>query len=158
MMETKEMSGIMKDAPIDTTSSGMYLTLVDANGEPHRISNANILGMSLSQKEEAKSYMNLVDFLRKYVKDKSVGFILTDRSYNFSVEWYLTLKAGLSVSLQNYMILLTKRTGTVDSAYCCISFLLLPCDDSTAYSVTYVTRATASDNSVKIRKWSLTTV
>ncbi len=65
--------GYMKDA-------GLYLLGFNANGDFKRVTGRTYNYISLTNKEDAKTSMNVVDFAKKYLKDVPPGFMLATHS------------------------------------------------------------------------------
>ncbi len=155
--QTKELTEVFKEAPVKTSMSG-YVMLSDSNGEPSRISAFNMRGMKLTSEETAGSIMTLADFIRKYIQGKTPGFVLTDTDYSSVIKWHVNLKGSLSISPQDFMILITKCKGSPDSAWSNLAFLLLPTTGNIAYRVSYITDVTADKHTVSVHQWTMSAV
>lgn len=159
MSEAKPLNELMAQLPSVTDATGKSVVLTDAQGTMSKISYASFMRKNLCEAEEAGSTLLLKDFIQKYIQGMPPGFVLTDIDYNNSVRWYLNLKPGLNLSMQNYCILVTKAKGSVNGAWSALSFLVIPtATNDGLYSVCFTTGATSAESSVRVNKIEMTTV
>lgn len=111
--------GYMKDA-------GLYLLGFNSNGDFKRVQGRTYNFISLTNKEEPKSSMTVVDFAKKYLKDVPPGLLLGDSQHSFANQWYINVK-GIALSTQQYRFLvLSNQYKGLAQTWDHVSFLALP--------------------------------
>lgn len=136
-------------ALITALGSADQLLLTDANtGQVKRIEPARLNVTDLSGKEAPGTVLSLKEFTAKYIAGKAVGHALTDKSYANATAWFIEVKAGLRLNLQQYKIVVAKATGNLTGAWQNVSVLILPvhaASTAAIYTVTQLTYSSASD-------------
>ena len=158
MSVTKTLADKFKAAPSVSDASGKSVMLTDSNGNVSKHGVNNLFSGSLYKAEPAETVLPLKDFIEKYVEDRPVGYMLTDKTYSNSARWYVNIKDNLVLNVQSFTVQIIKNYGRISSAWARVSLLFIPNALPTAYIVTYTTNSTASDVSVIVRRLELTTV
>lgn len=152
MTEATILNDLLKNSQSASDPKGLSALFCNSNGELSKVSFANLFRLSLNNTETAKSTMSLKSFIEKYIQGRSAGCMLTDTQFYDSAKWFVKLQDGCEVSPQDFAILLTKTTGNVNGAWCCFSFLMMPCRSSSKmYTVSYSTAETAEAVTIQVK-------
>lgn len=158
MSGTRTLADKLKAAPAVSDAKYKSVVLTDGDGKLSKQAIGSFFCKSLAGSEPVESTLSLQEFIKKYVEGMPVGSTLSDKDYQNSTRWYLNLKDGLRVNLQDYVVMITKNSKVVSSAWAKISLFLIPCSSTEAYTVTYITGESASVITVLVKRFTLTVV
>ena len=128
MMETTTFNGVLKNAPSSESAVGLDFLIADASGNLQKVPSSTASIVKLNKREVKDTVLELRDFTLRYLKGVPPGTWVADTVYSISTAFSLKLRDGLVLNLQQYMILVTKNQGSLDSpsGYGYVSFLMIP--------------------------------
>ena len=138
------------------TTIAEYLPVITASGAMSRIRLDAMSHYNIAGEEEAGSTISLTDFTRKYLTGKPVGYMICDNRFSNASRFYVKLREGLVVNLQDYSLVITHKSGTIDTPWACITFMLFPASaGTTIYKVRQTTAASSEEYTLQILRLAM---
>ena len=138
------------------TNNAEYLPVITASGSMSRIRLDSMSRYDIAGKEEAGSTISLTDFTRKYITGKPVGYMISDTRFSNAEKFNIKLREGLVVTLQDHTLVITHNTGTLDTQWACITFMLFPAyNGTTIYKVRQMTAASSEAYTLEILRLAM---
>ena len=159
--KTTTFAEVLKNAPSSESAVGFNFLIADTSGNLQKAPSSTASIVKLNKREDKDAVLELRDFTLRYLKGVPPGTWVADTVYSVSSAFSLKLRDGLVLSLQQYMILVTKNQGSLDkqSGYGYVSFLMVPAiGGSYMYHVYQYTGKTPDDYSCVIKRLGFETI
>lgn len=156
---TQSLGAMLASLTSSGTAIGKKAIMIDSSGTLSK--EANVCGFyDLKNAETAGATLTLKEFTAKYIYPTKPGDVLTDSLNSLAEKWNIKLTDSLTVSPQDYLILVTKRMGVLTTAWRMITFVMLPARGAVdeIYLVSQLTGASASEYTTTIKKIALTSI
>lgn len=153
MSDATNLTEFLKSLPSEKNGTGKSVLIFDSNGNPFKKSYANFIYKDLYAAEAKDTVLTLKEFIEKYVQVGDVGEMAGVNRFEFATMFYLKLTSTVTINMQYYHALITKRFFNVNSQWGLFSFMLFPSGEGgdNIYEVTYYNGNAPQNPTITVR-------